>query len=85
MESTWSLDWGIWACRGGRASHSHTITWNLQVITLNLAMQEGLGFFFNVPHVFQALLSQGPGPAVKAVQHFPSACKGEANTDMSES
>lgn len=58
---------------------------DLEVITLDLAMQEGLGFFFNVPHVFQALLSQGPGPAVKAVQHFHSACKEEANTDLSES
>lgn len=59
---------------------------DLKVITLeDLAMQEGLAFSFNVPHVFQALLSQGPGPAVKAVQHFPSACKEEANTDLSES
>lgn len=58
---------------------------DLEVISLNLAMQEGLGFFFNVPHVFQALLSQRPGPAVETVQHFPSACKGEANTDLSES
>lgn len=58
---------------------------DLEVITLDLAMQEGLGFFFNVPHVFQAVLCQGPGPAVKAVQHFHSACKEEANTDLSES
>lgn len=54
---------------------------DLEVINLHLAMQEGLGFF-NMPHVFQALLSQG---LVKTVQHFPSACKGEANTDLSES
>lgn len=58
---------------------------HLEVITLNLAMQEGLGIIFNVPRVFQALLSPGPGPALKAVQHFPSACKGEANPDLSES
>lgn len=58
---------------------------DLEVITLNLAMQEGLGCFFTVPRVFQALLSQGPGPAAKAVQHFPSACKREAKTDLSES
>lgn len=61
---------------------------NLQLevmITLNLATQEGLGVIFNVPRVFQALLSPGPGPALKAVQHFPSACKGEANPDLSES
>lgn len=83
VESRWSLDLGIQTCRGSTTQPHHNL--DLEVISLNLAMQEGQSCFFNVPRVFQALLSQGPGPAVKTVQHFPSACKGEANTDLSES
>lgn len=79
------LEFGDLDLQGERSTSQPHHNLDLEGITLNLAVQEGLGCLFNVPRLFQALLTQGPGPAAKAVQHFPSACKGEANTDLSES
>ena len=47
---------------------------DLEISSLNLlALQEGLGFVFNVPHVFQTLLfNRYPIPLIKIAQHFPS-------------
>lgn len=48
---------------------------DLEISSLNLlALQEGLGFIFNVPRVFQTLpFNQYPVPLIKIAQRFPSA------------
>lgn len=49
---------------------------DLEISSLNLlALQEGLGFIFNVPHVFQTLLfNQCPVPPDKDSAAFPLHC-----------